>query len=128
MMAARSRSTGRRAVHVASRRAVQDQTLQSGRILLSLQRSAVLSSHLQRKVLTCFIDDNEGVKKLLSQTLELITDDRVRLFAVAAQVVDVEQKIDSAITECMRLGTHAIRYVAEAPGTADVAAGHSLRF
>jgi hypothetical protein len=28
---------------------------------------------------------------------------------VAAQVVDVEQKIDSAITECMRLATHAVR-------------------
>ncbi|KAJ9605010.1 hypothetical protein H2200_010399 [Cladophialophora chaetospira] len=54
-------------------------------------------------------DDDPGVKKLLSQTLELITDDRVRLFAVAAQVVDVEQKIDSAIVETMRLGTHAIR-------------------
>lgn len=39
----------------------------------------------------------------------MIVDDRVRLFCVAAQVVDVEQKIDSAITECMRLGTHAIR-------------------
>ncbi|RMZ79504.1 hypothetical protein DV737_g3360, partial [Chaetothyriales sp. CBS 132003] len=54
-------------------------------------------------------DDDIGVKHLLNQTLELITDDRVRLFCVAAQVVDVEQKIDSAITECMRLGTHAIR-------------------
>jgi hypothetical protein len=50
-----------------------------------------------------------GIKKLLSQTLELISDDRVRLFCVAAQVVDVEQKIDSAITECMRLATHAVR-------------------
>ena len=39
----------------------------------------------------------------------MIVDERVRLFCVAAQVVDVEQKIDSAITECMRLGTHAIR-------------------
>lgn len=39
----------------------------------------------------------------------MITDERVRIFAVAAQVVDVEHKIDSAITECMRLGTHAIR-------------------
>lgn len=46
---------------------------------------------------------------MLTQTLELITDDRVRLFCVAAQVVDVEQKIDSAITECMRLGLHAVR-------------------
>ncbi|KAL6250476.1 hypothetical protein RBB50_002778 [Rhinocladiella similis] len=54
-------------------------------------------------------DDTPGVRKLLNSTLELIADDRVRLFAVAAQVVDVEQKIDSAITECMRLGTHAIR-------------------
>jgi hypothetical protein len=54
-------------------------------------------------------DDDQGVRKLLSSTLELITDDRVRLFAVAAQVVDVEQKIDSAITECMRLGLHAVR-------------------
>jgi len=39
----------------------------------------------------------------------LIIDERVRLFCVAAQVVDVDQKIESAITECMRLGTHAIR-------------------
>ena len=61
-------------------------------------------------ILTCALsDDDPGVKKLISQTLELITDDRVRVFAVAAQVVDVEQKIDAAITECMRLGTHAIR-------------------
>lgn len=45
----------------------------------------------------------------MTQTLDMITDERVRIFAVAAQVVDVEHKIDSAITECMRLGTHAIR-------------------
>ncbi|KAH6892489.1 hypothetical protein B0T10DRAFT_438346 [Thelonectria olida] len=57
-------------------------------------------------------DSDEGVKDLLSQTLGLIADDRVRLFCVAAQVVDVEQKINSAITECMRLGTHAIRTAA----------------
>lgn len=55
------------------------------------------------------IDDDAGVRNLLRQTLDLIADDRVRLFCVAAQVVDVNQKIDSAITECMRLGTHAIR-------------------
>ncbi|KAI5460809.1 hypothetical protein BGZ63DRAFT_425287 [Mariannaea sp. PMI_226] len=57
-------------------------------------------------------DDEPGIKDLLSQTLALITDERVRLFCVAAQVVDVEQKINSAITECMRLGTHAIRTAA----------------
>ncbi|KAJ3545929.1 hypothetical protein NM208_g2261 [Fusarium decemcellulare] len=57
-------------------------------------------------------DDDAGVKDLLSQTLGLIVDERVRLFCVAAQVVDVEQKINSAITECMRLGTHAIRTAA----------------
>ncbi|KAM5355019.1 hypothetical protein ACJ41O_001665 [Fusarium nematophilum] len=56
--------------------------------------------------------DDAGVKDLLSQTLGLIVDERVRLFCVAAQVVDVEQKINSAITECMRLGTHAIRTAA----------------
>lgn len=39
----------------------------------------------------------------------MIVDDRVRLFCVAAQVVDVEKKIDSAITECFRLGKHAVR-------------------
>jgi hypothetical protein len=39
----------------------------------------------------------------------MIADERVRIFCVAAQVMDVEQKIDSAITECMRLGAHAIR-------------------
>jgi glutaredoxin-related protein len=54
-------------------------------------------------------DDDSGVRTLLNQTLEMIADERVRLFCVAAQVMDVEQKIDSAITECMRLGTHAIR-------------------
>lgn len=52
------------------------------------------------------------MRDLLSQTLGLIADERVRLFCVAAQVVDVEQKINSAITECMRLGTHAIRTAA----------------
>ncbi|WAO97035.1 Hypothetical protein NCS54_01474000 [Fusarium falciforme] len=57
-------------------------------------------------------DDDAGVKDLLSQTLGLIVDERVRLFCVAAQVVDVEQKINSAIIECMRLGTHAIRTAA----------------
>ncbi|KAI1381013.1 hypothetical protein F4677DRAFT_452602 [Hypoxylon crocopeplum] len=57
-------------------------------------------------------DDDAGIKSLLSQTLGLIADERVRLFCVAAQVVDVEQKINSAITECMRLGTHAIRTAA----------------
>ncbi|CAM1501428.1 Fc.00g105900.m01.CDS01 [Cosmosporella sp. VM-42] len=62
----------------------------------------------------CCISKNDdiGVKDLLSQTLGLIADERVRLFCVAAQVVDVEQKINSAITECMRLGTHAIRTAA----------------
>lgn len=54
-------------------------------------------------------DDDDGVKILLSQTLDMILDERVRIFCVAAQVVDVNKKIDSAITECMRLGTHAIR-------------------
>lgn len=49
------------------------------------------------------------MKDLVTQTLDMITDERVRLFCVAAQVVDVEHKIDSAITECMRLGTHAVR-------------------
>lgn len=63
------------------------------------------------RVLTTFrfLDDDSGVKTLLNQTLDLIADERVRIFCVAAQVMDVEQKIDSAITECMRLGAHAIR-------------------
>jgi hypothetical protein len=54
-------------------------------------------------------DDNQAIKTLITQTLDLISDDRVRLFCVAAQVMDVEQKIDSAITETMRLATHAVR-------------------
>ncbi|RWA10958.1 hypothetical protein EKO27_g4158 [Xylaria grammica] len=54
-------------------------------------------------------DDSEGIRKLIGNTLELIADERVRVFCVAAQVVDVEQKIDQSITEVMRLGTHAIR-------------------
>lgn len=60
-------------------------------------------------MLTGSTDDDSGVRTLLGQTLDLLADERVRLFCVAAQVMDVEQKIDSAITECMRLGTHAIR-------------------
>ncbi|KAI0191051.1 hypothetical protein F4808DRAFT_397969 [Astrocystis sublimbata] len=54
-------------------------------------------------------DDSEGIRKLISDTVDLIVDERVRVFCVAAQVVDVEQKIDQAITEVMRLGAHAIR-------------------
>ncbi|KAM0426584.1 hypothetical protein ACHAPT_008277 [Fusarium lateritium] len=42
-------------------------------------------------------DDEAGIKDLLSQTLGLIVDER---------------KINSAITECMRLGTHAVRTAA----------------
>ncbi|EXJ65084.1 hypothetical protein A1O7_01424 [Cladophialophora yegresii CBS 114405] len=77
---------------------------------LSLREELSRIKHYKADGYCCLSkDDDQGVKKLLGQTLELITDDRVRLFAVAAQVVDVEQKIDSAITECMRLGTHAIR-------------------
>lgn len=54
-------------------------------------------------------DDSEGIRKLIGDTVDLIADERVRVFCVAAQVVDVEQKIDQAITEVMRLGAHAIR-------------------
>ncbi|KAI1333041.1 hypothetical protein F5Y16DRAFT_354655 [Xylariaceae sp. FL0255] len=54
-------------------------------------------------------DDEEGIRKLLSDTLDILADERVRVFCVAAQVMDVEQKIDQAITEVMRLGVHAIR-------------------
>ncbi|KAI1362465.1 hypothetical protein F5Y08DRAFT_312192 [Xylaria arbuscula] len=54
-------------------------------------------------------DDNDGIRKLIGDTVDLIADERVRVFCVAAQVVDVEQKIDLAITEVMRLGAHAIR-------------------
>ncbi|KAJ8121802.1 hypothetical protein ONZ43_g1836 [Nemania bipapillata] len=54
-------------------------------------------------------DDDKGIRKLISDTSDVIADERVRVFCVAAQVVDVEQKINQAITEVMRLGTHAIR-------------------
>ncbi|KAJ2990028.1 hypothetical protein NUW58_g3162 [Xylaria curta] len=54
-------------------------------------------------------DDVGGIRKLVGDTLDLIVDERVRVFCVAAQVLDVDQKIDQAITEVMRLGTHAIR-------------------
>ncbi|KAI1743923.1 hypothetical protein F4680DRAFT_470427 [Xylaria scruposa] len=54
-------------------------------------------------------DDDKEIRKLLSDSLDVITDDRVRVFCVAAQVVDVEQKIDQAVTEVMRLATHAAR-------------------
>lgn len=53
-------------------------------------------------------DDLQSVKNLLSRTLETIDDENVRLFCVAAQVVDVDQKIDSAVTESIRLGRHAV--------------------
>ncbi|TRX88709.1 hypothetical protein FHL15_010381 [Xylaria flabelliformis] len=53
--------------------------------------------------------DDNGIRKLLSDSLDVIADDRVRVFCVAAQVVDVEQKIDQAVTEVMRLATHAVR-------------------
>ena len=83
--------------------------------LLSLCRDFIVTiivrfSHFSNSFIS--LDDEAGVKDLLSQTLALIVDERVRLFCVAAQVVDVEQKINSAITECMRLGTHAIRTAA----------------
>jgi hypothetical protein len=48
-------------------------------------------------------DDLQSVKNLLSRTLETIDDKNVRLFCVAAQVVDVDQKIDSAVAESIRL-------------------------
>ncbi|KAI0436344.1 hypothetical protein F4803DRAFT_234518 [Xylaria telfairii] len=54
-------------------------------------------------------DDGNGIRKLLSDSLDVITDDRVRVFCVAAQVVDVDQKINQSITEVMRLATHAVR-------------------
>jgi hypothetical protein len=38
------------------------------------------------------LDDDTGVRQLLAESLDLITDDRVRVFCVAAQVVDAEQK------------------------------------
>ena len=50
-------------------------------------------------------DDLQSVKNLLSRTLETIDDENVRLFCVAAQVVDVDQKIDSAVAESIR---HAV--------------------
>jgi hypothetical protein len=71
---------------------------------------ADVKTHMSKTKLTYVsADDESGIQSLLTQTLEMITDERVRLFCVGAQVVNVEQKIDSAITECMRLGTHAIR-------------------
>lgn len=51
----------------------------------------LMASYLIRLVLT-FPDDGNGIRKLLSDSLDVITDDRVRVFCVAAQVVDVDQK------------------------------------
>ena len=62
-------------------------------------------------------DDDESIKQLLNDTLALITDERVRLFCVAAQVIDVEAKINESITETLRLGKNAVKTaVAPLPG------------
>jgi hypothetical protein len=45
-------------------------------------------------------------------TLECLDNDRIRMLYVSAQVCDVDQKVDSAITETMRLYGHSTRTAA----------------
>ncbi|KAG9949285.1 hypothetical protein KCU85_g4404, partial [Aureobasidium melanogenum] len=54
-------------------------------------------------------DDDESIRRLVDQTLELITNDEARLRCIAAQVVDTEAKVKRAIDESIRLLRHGIR-------------------
>ncbi|KAI1353999.1 hypothetical protein F5Y01DRAFT_34828 [Xylaria sp. FL0043] len=94
----------------ASRLATQEANEHAETQFLQLRDQLSNLEHYKADGYSCVSkDDGEGIRKLIGDTLDLIADERVRVFCVAAQVVDVEQKIDQAITEVMRLGTHAIR-------------------
>ncbi|KAH0080042.1 hypothetical protein KCU60_g16811, partial [Aureobasidium melanogenum] len=53
-------------------------------------------------------DDEESIRCLVDQTLELITNDDARLKCIAAQVVDTDPKVKQAIDESIRLLRHGI--------------------
>ncbi|KAI0190700.1 hypothetical protein EV127DRAFT_78705 [Xylaria flabelliformis] len=94
----------------AKRLATEEANKHAEKQFLQLRDQLSKLEHYKADGVSCISrDDGEGIRKLIGDTLDLITDERVRVFCVAAQVVDVEQKIDQAITEVMRLGTHAIR-------------------
>ncbi|KAI1266036.1 hypothetical protein F5Y18DRAFT_35462 [Xylariaceae sp. FL1019] len=94
----------------ASRLAQQEASDAADAQFLELRNQLSNLEHYKADGYCCISkDDDTGVKTLLNDTLDLLSDDRVRVFCVAAQVMDVEQKIDQAITEVMRLGAHAIR-------------------
>ncbi|KAF2967283.1 hypothetical protein GQX73_g6346 [Xylaria multiplex] len=94
----------------ASRLATEEANEHAEKQFLQLRDQLSNLEHYKADGYSCISkDDSEGIRKLIGDTLDLIADERVRVFCVAAQVVDVEQKIDQAITEVMRLGTHAIR-------------------
>ncbi|KAI1742854.1 hypothetical protein F4680DRAFT_445887 [Xylaria scruposa] len=94
----------------AKRLATEEANKHAEKQFLQLRDQLSKLEHYKADGFSCISrDDGEGIRKLIGDTLDLLTDERVRVFCVAAQVVDVEQKIDQAITEVMRLGTHAIR-------------------
>ncbi|KAI1418825.1 hypothetical protein F5Y12DRAFT_721615 [Xylaria sp. FL1777] len=94
----------------ASRLATEEANEHAETQFLQLRDQLSVLEHYKADGYSCISkDDDEGIRRLVANTLDLIADERVRVFCVAAQVVDVEQKIDQAITEVMRLGTHAIR-------------------
>ncbi|TGJ76591.1 hypothetical protein E0Z10_g10867 [Xylaria hypoxylon] len=94
----------------ASRLATEEANEHAEKQFLQLRDQLSNLQHYKADGYSCISkDDGEGIRKLIGDTLDLIADERVRVFCVAAQVVDVEQKIDQAITEVMRLGAHAIR-------------------
>ncbi|MCJ1402217.1 hypothetical protein MMC11_005437 [Xylographa trunciseda] len=53
--------------------------------------------------------DVQSVKQLLRQTLAGLDDEQVRLYVVAAQVIDLDRKIDAAITESLGFGRRAVK-------------------
>ncbi|CAD0015333.1 unnamed protein product, partial [Aureobasidium pullulans] len=53
-------------------------------------------------------DDEDSIRSLVNQTLDLINNDEARLRCTAAQVIDVEPKINQAIEESIRLLRHGV--------------------
>lgn len=62
-------------------------------------------------LLTNDSDDQSSIQNLMRQTIDRIADDSVHMSLVAAQVCDVEPKIEMAIDETVRLLRHAVRSV-----------------
>lgn len=63
----------------------------------------IFVSLVSRSWFTHFLDDSDSIKKLVEETLNMIQDDGAYKSCVAAQVVDVQQKISLAVTESVRL-------------------------